>query len=690
VAPLCALHAEPNPAKQATPTTSRLPSPGYVGQHARTHQLLSLQQSIGNQAVLQMLHDRHGATIQRVITRISGKNIDLATAQPSDIQEQIKQLVERQDDGQLQILRGALTVQIQENNQKKVDSKVIQGLLELIDSVKIDKSPVDIVQITPAPLNSTDIRTEFTTRLRDGVQLVMSYHGFTNEGAILKLAFEPAARAYIQFCQQSPYAKLLPNIEEITSQEAIIQHYERLRKEQAIVSSDVDEHLKEHSAKFENSEAKAKYIQDQHERARSKAAGTWAEIAQAYFSVYSKLSTLSQTEVEEGRGSAGRLAYMLMTVSAKDLFEGLVGGTDIKEGVKERTGVVKLVQDIADVFSSAACHKDAEQMMLLMAGRLFVKGEAALKGPDDVPPLLMTIMSALGSCPGERCVLKLTNEQNHSAVYLVGEQTKDKQATRGGARYHTIAGQDSEDILYNQLVESTTHIRELGQLVKNGLDTIAKAYMGPATLKWEVHTATDLKTMFNRVDTRLREGESALSVGLGVAEFERRGRDKMLGNLVKETDSVFLLPVDEIEAATHAQVHLLRFARPLKIGDLKIGEEYRVFYRGRWIKARFMGLRKDVPKWSGTAAAFLILDTGEKFAKPDEPLKADSSKGEENVRFVDIIRSMGHVEGPRNLGWWVWDDLNGKQYKAEGGVYVLKDPLGPAGGQDRWMIAKKI
>src|SRR6266849_6333761 len=108
---MCAVHAEPNPAKEATPITSRLPSPGYVGQHARTHPLLRLQRSIGNQAVLQMLHDRRGATIQRVITSISGKNIDLATAQPSDIEEQIKQLVEKKDDAQLKLLRGALTVQ---------------------------------------------------------------------------------------------------------------------------------------------------------------------------------------------------------------------------------------------------------------------------------------------------------------------------------------------------------------------------------------------------------------------------------------------------------------------------------------------------------------------------------------------------------------------------------------------------
>ena len=261
------------------------------------------------------------------MTELSGTPINLATRDLTRLSNDVAQLIATKDETQLQILRAALKVQIKEHEQTKAET---QGLKDLISTIGAAIEPVQdpapsATAADPPPLTADAIQRLFTTRLREGVPLIMASHRLGTAEAILNQAIGPARAAYDDLCSASPYADLLPKIDAITSGQQIAEVATDLEKDSRILSTDVATHVKERPELANNPTAEEEYRREQHASARRKVATSWAKVARAYFVVHSQLETLSDvqkvTDQEDaGRDAAGRFAYLLMSTAADDLF----------------------------------------------------------------------------------------------------------------------------------------------------------------------------------------------------------------------------------------------------------------------------------------------------------------------------------------------------------------------------------
>ena len=412
-------------------------------------------------------------------------------------------------------------------------------------------------------------------------------------------------------------------------------------------------------------------------------------------------------------------------------FKGLTGGRDPIEGVEALTGPLKLVLEMAEVFSVAACHKDADQMMRLMSDRLIVKGVVTLEASqgagigEDQERLTQVVMTAVAACPTKMCVLKLTNETNHSAVYLIedvnvpGESADSWRKIKGSTKYETTAGPDSDAILYNDLIRSAVSPAEARKDIAAGIKHVAATYQGAATVRWEVHTATSSTEMERRVDTHLRKGATAFSVGVGVAGHEQRAREALIDSSTRGKASSmppvaeeellvgsstpgrassmppvaeeellvgsstpgkasFMLPVAEIDEGKQIRICPMRSEESVAARDLRPGTDYRVQYRDRWMKASLTRMAENLT-WFGPAAKFRIEAIGPQFARPEE-VKSTRS-GQLTVRLLDIRQ--WHGSGQLNFSGTeapvsVDANLEGKEESApEGKESAPKVPTFP-------------
>jgi hypothetical protein len=427
------------------------------------------------------------------------------------------------------------------------------------------------------------------------------------------------------------------------------------------------------------------YISDQHKRARIKVAGTWAEAARAYFEINARLQRWVQEpedrddDAEDGRDATGRLGYRLMTGSGGDLFTGLTGGPDIKEGERVQSGIKGLSLALADIFSTAACHKDAEQMMDLMAGPLLLKGTAQLVRDGHENQLLEVISLAVNQMPGSSKVLKLTNFQHHSVVFLISGQEDDATANR----YHTIAGKNAKHILYNEIINDSITPGEFREALRSGISRASNFHiLGMTDLHWELYQATNMEVMSERVDAHLSESASALGMGLLIDGLDERRKNDFLssGHSNESTsgeigpDFVARLPFKEIDTQAHLKIYELESQNLVTSNDLE-KKSYRLHYRGRWMEATYGGPTEDVPSYMKPCAIFYIKSVAQNLELPKLPPVMSSALGvkSESKRLADFARETG-----RNFN--TTEDLSGRKFVGEtdGKTYtVLSDPDSP-------------
>ncbi|HSK01594.1 MAG TPA: hypothetical protein VK932_10155, partial [Kofleriaceae bacterium] len=471
-----------------------------------------------------------------------------------------------------------------------------------------------------------------TDRIRTGVGGVRERLGFTDMRDLFQQALPAAHERYTEFAEGHQLHSKFPPAEAITSQGFIEEHAQRLRHDRSIESPDAKEHLAgymrtypEELRKFQAGERATEpmspeaFLEDRHERARIRSAGIWAEHASGYFSIVQGAQGPAETDEDpnEGRDLTGRLGYLLMTTAPEDLFSGLIGGSDPKEGAPRRSGQGKLALDLEDIFSSAACHKDAAQMLHLMAGRLISRGVETLSTQEHEAALIGKIMAAIQGSRATSKVLKLTDRTTHSIAYLIGDKA---------TKLETIAGRNSDAILFNNLIHCKVNEAEVAKALKDGLSRIAMTFNRTSTLEWDLYEGVDQPRLASRVDKHLREGVTALGAGLAIENIERQQRARISAEEEKEAapprpearlgHDRFVLPFSELNTGAHAQVFPMSKDQPVSKRKLVANTSYRLQYRGKWMKATYLGLDDQSPAWMKPAALFAISEVRASFSNP--------------------------------------------------------------------------
>lgn len=483
-------------------------------------------------------------------------------------------------------------------------------------------------------LTSGGTKDLLTDRIRTGVGGVRQRLGFANMQDLFQQALPAAHESYTEFARGHQLGKKFPPAAAISGQEDIERHAQRIRTDKSIESSDAREHLEgylrtypEELRKHQVGERPTRplspdeYLEDRHERSRIKNSGVWAEHASAYLSIArgAKGSSEPDEDPRDGRDLTGRLGYLLMTTAPADLFSGLTGGSDPKEGAPRKSGPGKLALDLEGIFSSAACHKDADQMLHLMAGSLISKGVETLSSAEHEAALVARIMQAIQGSKATSKVLKLTDKTTHSIAYLIGDKA---------AKLETIAAPNSDTILYNNLIHFKVNEVEVQTALKSGLSRIAMTYKRTATLEWDLYEGVDQPQFASRVDKHLSEGVTALGAGLTIGNIERRQSRGVSAEAEEEKEAAprqpktglghdqIVLPFSELNTRDHAKVFPMSKDQPISKRKLVAQTSYRVQYRGKWMKATYVGLDGQAPAWMKPAALFTVNEVRDSFSNP--------------------------------------------------------------------------
>jgi hypothetical protein len=606
-------------------------------------------------------------------------------------------------------------------------------------------------------LSPENVKELFTKAMRAGVAKYAKVANLTNEkdvyGEALKFALitydnvvaglNPSLEGVIQF----PRAEEITGTEYIEALSAAIknnqairgegwqEHYEEYRKSssaqqgqaqgisaeepKAAVEANPDiggagfeEHHAAHLASSSTQQGQAQGISAEESLkkfsagARSKIAGSWAGAAATVVRLRELLAAanrpshsqalLAATAAREGRDVPGRLAYRLVNAQPEGIADALLGN-DPKEGAGTQRGTGQLGLDIANAFTDAACHNDARQMSDLMSQKLFAKGSMVVGDERAIQQSIQKILVAIDQCPGARQVLKLTNFANHSALYLVG----DKQATK----YESIAGTDSNTILYNHLIRYDVTRSQLKPTLDAGARAIAAG--GEKILRWEVHQATTLEQLRARVEERLRRGTTEVTLGLALAahekqqEVETRGDEAAYGDAAAHDDDApqgddaahgldlaryknLAIPRQLINTDAKSSVTLYNLSDTKTPGQLVPDAQYRMNARGRWMLVTYIGTMdaEGLPDWMNPCEQFHLEEVGGRFERPQ--LRA-LRQGEQ---ITSVLQFVMQVTRQRDLLGPLSQPSSADYPKRYGDFVIVEDPFWETGGASRRIIYK--
>ncbi|MGH4023769.1 MAG: hypothetical protein ACRDRV_04205 [Pseudonocardiaceae bacterium] len=493
-------------------------------------------------------------------------------------------------------------------------------------------------QLTPQ-----NIREMFLKTLREGVEKYFSLLGFGDGASLYREALKFAAITYDNVVTGlvptlAGQAKL-PPAEQVTDTDFVEKTTEELKFNTNILGREAEVHYLEYKEAWDNPQGEVRasgsqplsqteYLNQYHQRARVKLAGSWAEPAAAVVRLLQLIQSSegtsfldemkSKTAKRMGRDITGRLAYHLMNVSPKEHAEQLLG-LDVKEGVGKQRGTARLGLDIGDSFSNAACHNDAQKMIDLMSQRLVVK-QSGTVGTNDVGKVVELITTSLDSLQDKRKLLKLTNFANHSVVYLIGPAWLHK--------YETIASQDSNTIVYNDILKDIVtesepiDSRRLREVLHSGVSAITSG--GKNELIWEIHEATTLERFRERVEDLLRQGTTEISIGLAFAAHEKarevreRGFGSMHGLDLDHYQNLHI-PLTSL-ASPGGSVLLYEYSDNLLSNPLNLtpGAFYRMNAQGRWAKVSCAGVGnpQHFPEWMTPCGGFVLIELAGSYSRP--------------------------------------------------------------------------
>lgn len=487
----------------------------------------------------------------------------------------------------------------------------------------------------------------------------------------------------------------LPTADEIVDQIVINETYQRILNDERIVETQLEMHLAERP-NLVGSE-RDEYIAELNRNARLKNAGNWAASASSLLKPTLLLEqeqsqgtmhlVKQASEKKQGRDAPGRLAYMLMNIEPRDMIFFLLE-QDLKQGDASLTGIAKLGVAIADAFTDTACHKDARKMTDLLSQEILAK-QTEVVGPDNLAEVMAAISSDLSSCSGTIKVLKLSNYENHSVVYLVDE-SQDQ-----AILYESIAANDSQAILFNDLITGGSTPGPIKNAIAKVKDIAGK---DGGKVEWEVHKAVDLDTVQSRMEKQLRNGATAMTLCLAVSAHETKDdyKEAMGG---EDAPADFMDRYEKISLPLAFLTEEPSDGGPLDIGSVRLyeytglgqvsvpqlGAIYRMNAIGKWFKVQVVkATGAEAPAWLGDALDLKILDISDGFqnAQLRDPIEPEKSTTV-NVFVFQITRKLDS----RSV---LFNPANADYEKTHGAFVIVEDPFWATGGPNRKIIYRPL
>lgn len=395
-------------------------------------------------------------------------------------------------------------------------------------------------------------------------------------------------------------------------------------------------HWEEHQASARGS--REDYIAERHGAERQKAASAWAQAAAPIVQIMARARRPATTkellarraEPQDGRDHSGRVGYLLMTTETDDVMRRVgVNANDQMTGRAQGAGA--LAAQLPDLFSGAACHKDARDMCDLLSQRLHAgPSKLALESREEVPSAIDSVASAVAECPGPVKVLKLSVYNNHSVLYVIG--------AGGASRHETVAATDSKSIMINDLIRNEISLADARQSITAGVTALCTAE-GRIALEYEVHQAADLETVQGRTRDQLGDRMTQLGVGMAVGSWEmadlhERQQDALdrkkppeyldatygVGPIAKRQQ--LKLPV---RSARGDHVTFYELASATRVTDPQAGAEYRIHSDGSWMRAKVAQIiQSGEPAWLYPMLDLNIIDVKPQLADPVVPVSEGS------------------------------------------------------------------
>lgn len=504
-------------------------------------------------------------------------------------------------------------------------------------------APSAAAPIQRKALTAGDLRTSMTTTMRRDVPAGLAAIDpvLGSEPQLLAEGLDAAKLIYVQECERlklkAPLLGATLPLPAALTQDAVAQVHDQIKLCVEITDSMAEEHWAEHQASWNGT--KETYVASRHQAERQKAASGWAQAAASVVRIADRAhggtglteQIKRNAEKREGRDLNGRLGYFLMSTATDDTMKQLgVDATDHMTGRAQGAGA--LADRLTDLFSSAACHKDARDMCdLLSQQRHGEVTKRIVESEDEVPAALGSVMSAISSCPGPTKLLKLSVYNNHSMLFVIGE---DEAATK----LETVAAQDSKSIMINDLIRNQVSLQSARASVAAGLASLCKSE-GSVELEYEVHQAATMEGVEGRVQDRLSERMTQLGVGMAVGSWEmadlhERQQDllELKGEDLEDTYGVAPIAKRQqlkvpARSARGGRLTFHALASDTVVDDPQAGAEYRIESEGSWLHVKVDNVVEDgQPAWLYPMLALSIINVNPNLSRPVLPKAKEVTK----------------------------------------------------------------
>ncbi|HEX7836991.1 MAG TPA: hypothetical protein VF469_05980 [Kofleriaceae bacterium] len=554
----------------------------------------------------------------------------------------------------------------------------------------------------PRPVTADSFKATMTTSLREDLPRALPKidPALGSEKQLLTEGVNAASLVYVQECERLKLkapglAATLPRPADLT-QKAIEDTYKAIQNCPELTDSLAEEHWAEHQAQVTaNGGTHEAYLAERHQAERQKAAAAWSQAAAKVVELADRQratgpgATLQdqikqRTAKKEGRDHAGRLGYFAMTTDTDDVMGQMgVNAADPMTGRAQGGGA--LTAHLADIFSSAACHKDARQTCDLLSQKIHgAATQRTVHAAEEVPGVLGEIMGAVDSCPGPVKLVKLSVYDNHSMLFVIGEGR--------ATRLETVAAPDSKSILVNDLIRNPVTTQQASAAIKDGLTSLCKSEHA-VELEYEVHQAASHDTVEGRVHDKLRRNMTQVGVGMAVGSWEMadlherqqdlleaRGEDLDGSYGVKDITGRSRVNLPE-SSARDGKLNFHALSEDTVVTEPRAGTEYRVESEGSWLHVKVENIvAEGQPAWMYPMLELAILKVNPNLRTPIAPASAEVSKP--LAMWSPMFKGF-------NLAELKSADLTGRVFqKHNGEAWIVTQDPGPSGGMTRPITMK--
>ena len=439
----------------------------------------------------------------------------------------------------------------------------------------------------------------------------------------------------------------------------------RIRAAAEIEESMAGDHWETHKEiELAKGVTKEDYLADRHRRARIRAASVWSQAASMLMRLLARRSELAgtsggvaaelavRTAKTQGRDHNGRVFCFLMSTDTGDVLRQT--GVDASDsGTRRAQGAGSFTDKLVDLFSSAACHKDARDITdMLSSENHSGTQQITVTSLNELPRVLTTIMAAVTGCDALVKLLKLSVYDNHSMVFIIGPA--------GATRLETVAARDSKTIMVNDLIQHTVEQQDPGAAVRAGLLQLCKSDKA-VQLEFEVHRATSQETADERIHDKLRAGLTRLGLGMAIGSREMTATYPAVQTITRRT----ALRIPE-RGARDGGIAFYELATPAAVTVPQPGAEYRVRVEGSWLRVRVDAITGEGrPAWMYPMVELTVQNVNSNLENPVRPPSREVTMALAHLNGTYKNVKVTHLK-TRDLTGMVFTNHNDEQWIVTG------------------------